>query len=155
MRERILEIVSLIAQFVMEERDPLTEIEIIEELLAAGFESEEINAAFNWITNISFTPPAKARPQLAAAGNRVFSPEEARLLSCESRGLLLRLRELGVLDDELCEEIIDRARQTADGEVGLKELKTLAALTLFTRAQDDWIRDVDFILEDDWSRLYH
>ena len=155
MRERILEIVSLIAQFVMEERDPLTEIEIIEELLAAGFESEEINDAFSWIANVSFTPPTKERPPLATAGNRVFSPEETRLLSCEARGLLLRLRELGVLDDELCEEIIDRARQTADDEVDLRELKTLAALTLFTRAQDDWIRDVDFILEDDWSRLYH
>ena len=155
MRERILEIVSLIAQFVMEERDPLTETEIVEELLAAGFESEEIDAAFGWMENVSLAPSLKSRPPLAAAGNRVFSPEETRLLSCEARGLLLRLRELGVLDDELCEEIIDRARQTADDEVDLKELKTLAALTLFTRAQDDWIRDVDFILEDDWSRLYH
>ncbi|HKK00761.1 MAG TPA: DUF494 family protein [Desulfuromonadales bacterium] len=155
MKERILEIVSLIAQFVMEERDPLTEMEIVEELLAAGFESDEINAAFSWIANVTFTPPEKTRPPLAEAGNRVFSPEETRLLSREARGLLIRLRELGVLDDELCEEIIDRARQMAEGEISLKELKSLAALTLFTRAQDDWTHDVDFVFEDDWSRLYH
>jgi len=39
--------------------------------------------------------------------------------------------------------------------VGLPEIKTLVALTLFSRSHDDWRREVDCIMEDDWSRLYH
>ena len=31
----------------------------------------------------------------------------------------------------------------------------LYELTLFTRSHDEWRREVDCILEDDWSRLYH
>jgi len=37
LRERVLAIVTLIAQYVMEDRDPLTESDLVEELLAVGF----------------------------------------------------------------------------------------------------------------------
>ena len=35
----------------MEERDFLTENELVEELLAVGFEEDEIAAAFSWMRN--------------------------------------------------------------------------------------------------------
>jgi Smg protein len=154
LRERVLAIVSLIAQYVMEERDLLTENELVAELLAVGFEEEEIEAAFRWMETLSLQSRQKP-PQLQVSGtHRVFTAEENRTLSTEARGFLIRLRTLGILDDELEEEVIERATQ-AEEELTLPELKTLVVLTLFTRSHDDWRREVDCIMEDDWSRLYH
>jgi Smg protein len=154
LRERVLAIVSLIAQYVMEERDLLTENELVAELLAVGFEEEEIEAAFRWMETLSLQSRQQPPQLQVPATHRVFTAEENRTLSTEARGFLIRLRTLGILDDELEEEVIERATQ-ADEELTLPELKTLVVLTLFTRSHDDWRREVDCIMEDDWSRLYH
>lgn len=154
LRERVLAIVSLIAQYVMEERDLLSENELVAELLAVGFEEEEIEAAFRWMETLSLQNRQQPPQLLVAASHRVFTAEESRALSTEARGFLIRLRTLGIIDDELEEEIIDRATQ-AEEELTLPEFKTLVVLTLFTRSHDDWRREVDCIMEDDWSRLYH
>lgn len=154
LRERVLAIVSLIAQYVMEERDLLTENELVAELLAVGFDEEEIEAAFRWMETLSLQNRQQPPQLQVSASHRVFTAEERRALSTEARGFLIRLRTLGILDDELEEEIIERATQ-AEEELTLPELKTLVVLTLFTRSHDDWRREVDCIMEDDWSRLYH
>jgi Smg protein len=154
LRERVLAIVSLIAQYVMEERDLLTENELVAELLAVGFEEEEIEAAFRWMETLSLQSRQKPQQLQVSGTHRVFTAEENRTLSTEARGFLIRLRTLGILDDELEEEVIERATQ-AEEELTLPELKTLVVLTLFTRSHDDWRREVDCIMEDDWSRLYH
>ncbi len=155
MRERVLAIVSIIAQYVMEERQFMTESEIVEELLSEGFEAEEIDAAFSWMENISLASSSRSRTELTQPSFRIFTPEENRAMSMEARGFLFRLRSMGIVDDELLEEIIDRSLQTAEDEVTLKEVKAISALTLFARSQDEWRREVDCFLEDDWSRLYH
>jgi len=154
LRERVLAIVSIIAQYVMEESNLLTENELVAELLAVGFEEEEIEAAFRWMETLALQSRQKSPQLLATATHRVFTADEKRALSTEARGFLIRLRTLGILDDELEEEIIERATQTEE-ELSLSELKTLVVLTLFTRSHDEWRREVDCILEDDWSRLYH
>ncbi|HXV19903.1 MAG TPA: DUF494 family protein [Desulfuromonadales bacterium] len=154
LRERVLAIVSLIAQYVMEERDLLTENELVAELLAVGFEEEEIEAAFRWMETLSLQSRQKPPHLLVSGTHRVFTAAENRALSKEARGFLIRLRALGILDDELEEEVIERATQ-AEEELTLPEIKTLVVLTLFTRSHDDWRREVDCIMEDDWSRLYH
>lgn len=155
MRERVLAIVSIIAQYVLESREQLTDSDIVEELLAEGFEAEEIDAAFSWMENVSLHPGSAPQGDLTLPTQRIFTAEEARSLSPEARGFLIRLRSLGLIDDGSQEEIIDRALQIAEDEVTLKEIKTITALTLFTRSQDVWLRDVDFIMEDDWAQLYH
>ena len=155
MRERVLAIVTLIAQYVMEDRDPLTESDLVEELLAVGFEAEEIDAAFSWMERLSLQTSNPPDVLLALPPQRIFTPEEIQVISCEARGFLSRLRSLGILDEQAQEEIIDRAMQVAEDELSLKEMKTLTALTLFARSHEDWRREVDCFMEDDWSRLYH
>jgi len=154
-KERVLAIVSIIAQYVMEDRGFLSEAEIVEELLAVGFESDEIDAAFSWMENLSLHAPPKANAPLALLTHRVFTAEENRSLSREARGFLVRLRTMGILDDDIEEEILEKALDGAEDEVTLSELKTITAFTFFARSQDQWRREVDCILDNDWSRLYH
>jgi Smg protein len=155
LRERVLTIVGIIAQYVMDEREDFNETDIVEELLAEGFAAEEIDAAFSWMESLSLQPSKKTELELAAPTWRIFTPEENRALSAEARGFLVRLRSLGILDNESQEEIIERALQTDEGELSLRDIKTLTALTLFARSQDTWRQEVDCILGDDLGRLFH
>lgn len=155
MRERVLAIVGIIAQYVMDERDDFNETEIVEELLAEGYAADEIDAAFSWMEKLSLHPTRQSEQRLLSPTWRIFTPEENRALCPEARGFLIRLRSLGILDNESQEEILERALQLDEGELSLKEIKALTALTLFARTQDAWRREVDCILEDDLGRLFH
>ena len=153
MRERVLAIVTLLAQYFLEEPEPRSENDLIEELLAVGFEVDEIDAAFNWMENQTLRLP-QARDLIApVTSHRVFSPEEQRALSREARGFLIRLRDGGVLEEELFEEIVHKSVQMTDEAVSLKEIKTVTILALFARSQHQWRQEFDCLLEDDWSRL--
>lgn len=153
MRERVLAIVSLIAQYFLEDRDLTSEGDLVDELLSIGFESDEIDAAFNWMENQALHPPAQTELLPPMTSYRVFTDEEKRVLDVEARGFLARLRDMGILNNEVQEEIILKALQLADEDLSLKEIKTITVLTLFARAQNDWCREFDCLLDDDWSRL--
>lgn len=157
MRDRVLAIVTVIAQYVLEARDIPSENDLVVELIEAGYASTEIEAAFGWLETLAHQPPvvaAGAEP-LSVPSHRVFTADEARALSFEARGFLVRLRSLGILDDATQEEIIDRAVEGSDDEVSLDDLKIITSLTLFARNQSEWHREVDCLLDEDWSRLYH
>lgn len=153
MRERVLAIVSLIAQYFLDDRDLTSESDLIEELLSVGFDSDEIDAAFSWMESQALYPPAQTELLPPMSSYRIFSAEENRVLDIEARGFLTRLRDLGILSDEIQEEIILKALHLAEEDLTLKEIKTITVLTLFARAQNDWCREFDCLLEDNWSSL--
>jgi Smg protein len=155
LRERVLAIVSFIAQYFLDDRDMMTETDLVEELLSVGFEAEEIDAAFSWMESQALSVPSNAETSLTApaTSTRVFTAEESRSLSQEAKGFLVRLRTLGILDDDTQEEVIDKAIQMAEEEVSLKEIKTITVLAMFANSQNEWRREFDCLLEDDWPRL--
>lgn len=156
MRERVLAIVTILARYFMEERNLISETELVEELLSVGFDEEEIDAAFNWMQGLSPSSDASTQQKpLTPYVQRIFTNEECRLLSDDARGFLIKLRNLGILDDEAQEEIIDRAFQLEEEEISLKEIKVMTALSLFARSNEDWRREVDCLLGDDWSRMFN
>ncbi len=155
LRERVLAIVSLIAQYIMDDHEPISNEDIVQELLDEGFDSDEIDAAFNWMENISLHLRKASHDGLQLPTNRIFTVEESHCLSPEAQGFLVRLRGMGILDDDLQEEIIDKALQMEEEDLSLKDIKTITALTLFSSSQRDWHREINCIFEDDWSRLYH
>jgi Smg protein len=154
-RDRVLAVVTVIAQYVLEGREIPSEKLLVEELLDAGFASEEIEAAFGWLEHLSLQPRKDTVPVLSVPNHRVFTSDEVRVLSAEARGFLVRLRGLGILDDTIQEEIIEKALDSSDEEVSLSDLKTITALTVFAHSNSTWRREVDCLLDEDWSRLYH
>jgi len=155
LRERVLAIVTIIAQYVMADSTQLTEGDIVQGLMAEGFDAAEIDAAFRWMEDLSLQTASPEAASLASPTHRVFTLEETWGLSAEARGFLIRLRTLGILDDESEEEIIERALQVAEDDISLKEIKALAALVLFSRTTQDWRREVDCFMDDDWARMFH
>jgi Smg protein len=60
---------------------------------------------------------------------------------------------MGILDDDVQEEVIDKALLMAEDEITLKEIKTITVLAMFANSQNEWRREFDCLLEDDWQRL--
>jgi Smg protein len=154
-KERVLTIVSIIAEYVAEENRLPSSSDLVEELLASGFNAEEIDAAFLWMESFSFQGGASAHTELTIPSQRIFTAEERQAISREGRGFLTQIRGLGILDDAAQEDIIQRAVQLDEDEVTLADMKNLTALTLLTRSHNEWLREVDCFMDDDWTRLYH
>ena len=155
MNERVLVIVTIIAQYILSDLDFPAESDLVNELLASGFAVDEINAAFLWMERLKRDPVERLAPAFFAPTYRVFAPEESRLLSLEARGFLVRLRLLGLIDETLFEEMIQRATADASDELGLDEIKSIAAQALSTYVQSEWGNEIASILDDDWDGFLH
>ncbi len=159
MRERVLAIVNLIAKYVLGAKDaPINEQELVAELMSVGFDAEEINDAFSWMETVSLQNTAKRSIDSVLQTPptyRLFTPEEQQVLTTEGIGFLTKIRSMGLLSDELQEEIIDRAVRAAEDPLSLQEVKMIAALTMLSRADSLWQREIDCFLDNDWARIYH
>ena len=158
MRERVLAIVNLIAKYVLGAEDaPINEQELVAELMSVGFEEEEINDAFSWMESaaLSNTVEQTDGVQLPPATYRIFTPEEELALSTDGIGFLIKLRVMGLLTDEAQEEIIERAVRAAEDPLSLQEVKMITALTMLSRTNNLWQREIDCFLDNDWNRIYH
>lgn len=155
MNERVLVIVTIIAQYILSDLDFPVESDLVNELLASGFAADEINAAFLWMERLNRNPVERLAPTFRAPTFRVFAPQESCLLSLEARGFLVRLRILGLIDEILFEEMIQLATAGASDELGLAEIKSVAAQVLATHAQSEWGNEIASILDDDWSGFLH
>ena len=159
MRERVLAIVNLIAQYVLGAEDThISEQELITELMAVGFEADEINDAFSWMESIALQPNVEqpaVEPMLAMGTYRIFSDQEKAQITLEAQGFLTKVRAMGLLSDETQEEVIDRAIRTTEDPVTEQEMKLITILTLLSHSNSLWLREIDCFLENDWGRIYH
>lgn len=158
MRERVLAIVNLIAQYVLgAEEAPISEQELMAELISVGFEADEINDAFSWMESVALTPQpeaASAPLMMTQPTYRVFDIQEQQKLTIQARGFLIKVRTMGLLSDEAQEEIIDRALRSAEDPINEQEIKLITILTLLSRSSSLWLREIDCLLENDWHRIY-
>lgn len=160
MRERVLAIVNLIAKYVLGANGaPISEQELVAELMSEGFDAQEIDDAFSWMESTALEQSQAATPRSEFCKSpstvRIFTPEECRLIDTEARGFLIRLRSMGLLDNEVEEELIDRILQGAEEPVNLQEMKILTALALLARNSNQWQREIDCLMTEDWDRIYH
>ena len=160
MRERVLAIVNLIAKYVMgSEGSPISEQELVAELMSEGFDAQEINDAFSWMesTALDQTQQQQSESNISTSSStmRMFSAEECRLIDTEARGFLIRLRSMGLINDDIEEELIDRIVVAAEEPVSLQEMKILTALSLLAKNHNQWQREIDCLMTEDWTRIYH
>lgn len=159
MRERVLAIVNLIAQYVLGSDDaPVSEQELMVELMSVGFNADDINAAFSWIETVGLQTQAASEsdPSLMNLPTyRVFNHQEQLALTTEARGFLVKIRTMGLLSDEAQEEIIERAIHSAEDQINEQEIKLITILILLSRSNNLWLREIDCFLDNDWKQIYH
>ncbi|MFM8269574.1 MAG: DUF494 family protein [Pseudomonadota bacterium] len=130
MRQKILNILGYLSQSLQQNKDLVYDADQIwEELSARGFSEEEILGA---LTHIEKTTLEEIGPFWSQdiPVCRVYSPKESSQISRKAQGYLWKLKVRGIIDHALEDEIIEKA-MNLEGETGVREIKTVAALTLF------------------------
>ena len=108
--------------------------ELTDELTRAGFHRQEILKALAWLERLADLQDSQAIPythQSQHKSIRVFTAEEAARLDCESRGFIMYLENLGVLDFATREMVIDRVMELDTQQFTLDDLKWVILMVLF------------------------
>jgi len=112
-------------------------------LLAAGFETEEIDQALSWLAALG---DLRADAPLAESrGQRVFSSEELRRIEPEGLGFLVFLENDGLLPAQAREWVIQQALDLEAGEISADQIKWIALLAisyLFGPGDALWLEDI-------------
>ncbi len=114
----------------------------------AGFTSNEINKAFNWLDDLA---EQRHAPQISASQEkpvRVYAPEETDRLDPDSLGFLMYLENVGILDAACRELVLDRLLALDNDEVSLEDLKWVVLMVLFNQPGQEanyaWMEDMLF-----------
>lgn len=128
-------------------------------LSAAGFESEEITEALNWLSGLDELEAAEAADAAASPrATRVYSAEETRRLDVEGRGFLAFLEGADLLPPQGREWVIEQAMNLPDVEVSAQRVKWIAMLALWKlKGAGDvlWLEDLVRGAEDGWRPTFH
>lgn len=113
------------------------------ELRGLGYSDGEISFAYNWILDhlhSSGESLFSAFPRKTGASRILSSVERARLTP-EAHGVLLKLFNLGLIDNEQLEKIIDRLSLVGPRVITPAQVKLIASALMF-----DEHRELDFSL---------
>ncbi|CAK0760193.1 DUF494 domain-containing protein Smg [Gammaproteobacteria bacterium] len=148
MKETVLDVLMYLFDNYMDaDADLSTDEESLRmELIEAGFSEAEVGKAFLWLEGLS-----EQRGTLPVALNhslRVYTDHELERLNVESRGFLLFLEQIGVLDPTTRELIIDRIMALETDDIDLDQLKWVVLMVLFNQPGHEaalaWMEDMVF-----------
>lgn len=104
------------------------------DLIAAGFNREDIYNALNWLEQLADYQDGLVAPLLIANDSlsmRIYTKEESQRLDAECRGFILFLEQIEVLNMEIREIVIDRIMALETIEFDLEDLKWVLLMVLF------------------------
>jgi len=138
MKEGVIDVLMYIFSSYIDNDDILPEDResIDANLREAGFESQEIDKAFDWLDGLAL---AGDIPSLAQSRNamRVYSSREKQRLDTRIQGFLYFLEQSGVLTPELRELVINRIMALeSDDMVDMEEFRWVVMMVLFNNAND-------------------
>jgi Smg protein len=103
-------------------------------LQAAGFESEEIAEAVEWLATFGEGLAPVRESQSVAPTSRVFTNGEQRCLGTAGLDFICFLERAKILDPALRETIIDRALAVRDESLSLEKLKIIVLMVLWSQS---------------------
>lgn len=130
LKERIQKILGHLSQCLKQEKDLFYDGEEIWTTLSdRGFSDGDIEHALGHIEKTAFATPGPFWSERQPS-HRIYSTEEITRLSPRVRGFLWKLKFRGVIDHALEDEIVQKALDLEE-PAGIREIKTVAALTVF------------------------
>jgi Smg protein len=149
MKENVFDVLMyLFENYYMDDDNPAApdRESVQQELSKAGFPSQEIERAFQWMEELAND---EAPPALEAERSvRLFSNREMDRLDTECRGFILFLEQMGVLSPASRELAIDRAMALENEDFDLDQLKWVILMVLFNQPGEEaayaWVEDLVF-----------
>jgi len=155
MKENVLDVLMyLFENYLYDEPEEEPDRESMEESLEqAGFTSREIGKAFAWLDELAeqrFQPELKLQ---ADRPIRIFVDSEIDRLDMECRDFLMYLENVGILDAQRRELVIDRLQALDAEEIDLEDVKWVVLMVLFNQPGQEanyaWMEDLMFDSEGD------
>jgi Smg protein len=145
MVNRMIDLVVLVAELSRREGKSLRELD--HELEELGYSSKEIEQAMFWLSS-QHRSNIPGLAGVSKPSHRVLSPWEAACLDSEAYGYLLRLQNLGIIDQEQFERIVTRILPIGGEKLPLGELKTLAGSVIFNVGGEEYDDETLDVLDD-------
>ncbi len=150
MKENVLDVLMyLFENYFYDEPDDEPDRESMEENLhLAGFSNGEIDKAFAWLDGLA---EQRYQPEFAVRTEqpvRVFIESEIDKLDMECRDFIYYLSNVGILDPQRRELVIDRLMALESDEITLEDVKWVVLMVLFNQPGQEanyaWMEDLMF-----------
>jgi Smg protein len=119
-----------------------------DELERAGFSEREIGRALDWLAQLSVDPERRgAMP--ASRAIRVFDPSEQARLDTDCRGYILYLENIGILNADQRELVIDRLLALDSQQIDIEQVKWVVLMVLFSQPGQEsaYLRMEDLVFD--------
>jgi Smg protein len=150
MKESVLDVLMYLFESYVESQDEPepSRHDLKRELGRAGFHDREIERALEWLDGLNASGASNA-PQGTAF--RVFDSVEQERLDATSRGYLLQLEQIGILQPAQREIVIDRLLALDNEEIDVEQTKWVVMMVLFSQPgqQDAYAQMEDLVYADD------
>ncbi|HUQ53195.1 MAG TPA: DUF494 domain-containing protein [Gammaproteobacteria bacterium] len=150
MKESVLDVLMYLFESYVESQDEPepNRHDLKRELGRAGFHDGEIERALDWLDGLNCSGATSA-PQGTAF--RVFDAAEQERLDATSRGYLLQLEQIGILQPAQREIAIDRLLALDNEEIDVEQTKWVVMMVLFSQPgqQEAYAQMEDLIYADD------
>src|SRR3990172_8808350 len=135
MKQTVLDVLVYLFEHCIEEDELALDRDTLRgELKEAGFAETQIAKAFDWLEALAKQREGGEASRVARGSSlRIFTAEESEKLTRDSRGLLLYLEQIGVLDARERELVIERAMALEAEEIDIDELKWIVLMVLFNQ----------------------
>lgn len=130
MQEKIIEIIVYILSE-MKDSKHINDIDL-KKLNKNGYTDAEINTAFVWIfSKMDAGEKVLQDSPYRSKSHRFFHSSEQSILTTETMGYLIQMKELGIITDMDQELIIDRVILAGYQKAGVEEIKMIISSLLF------------------------
>ena len=157
MRENVLDVLMYLFETYIETQDE-TEIDqedLRGDLTEAGFNSNEIEKAFDWLDKLNHTNSI-TDDLFDVSSNRVYSKIEMSRLSSSCRGFIEYLEQINILSFCQRELLIDRLLALNTNDINIDQIKWIVLMMLFSQPNQEkaYSRMEDLIFETNESVLH-
>ena len=150
MKENVLDLLMyLFENYIYDEPESTPDRDSLgDSLEEAGFSSAEIDRAFSWLDGLA---EQRRMPIMAVRESnpvRLFCDAECNRLDVDSRGLILYLENIGVLDPARREQVLDRLMALDEDDIDMEDVKWVVLMVLFNQPGQEanyaWMEDLMF-----------
>ncbi len=134
MRDRILEIVVFMVDFIQEKKGQMSSTEELSSTLKTmGYSDLEISSAYAWLMERFDDSPEKYFSDFpkVQTSNRVLTEYERQLLIPEAQGYLFKLLHLSLINQEQFEAVVERSTLFGTQQVTLDQLQMIISTVIF------------------------
>ncbi len=156
MKENVLDVLMfLFENYFYDEPEKTPDRGALEESLhQAGFTNGEIDKAFQWLDGLA---EQRHQPDLFKHTRqpiRVYVDSELARLDIECRDFLMYLENIGIIDGQRRELVLDRLLALETDEVTLEDMKWVVLMVLFNQPGQEanfaWMEDLMFDTEQEY-----